>query len=185
MKINVKRFHQIGLKVQLRWSQVWQHFAVEVATYGVAACFELMDVPNRGDASADGDKCFCDYSSCWVFGTLCGKDCTRHYSAAVSAVAPCAALKSALCSKAFHKHRTDGKRSMAEARTIGLTRFLRYHHCLIHDLRVLFLSNTPPQFEFDQRIFELNFHTVFECEFLVDEEVGETAPGNKRKIIII
>lgn len=119
---------------------------MEVATDDETACFVLMDGPNRGDASDGDDKCFCDYSSCSVFGTLCGRDCTRHYSAAANAVAPCAVLKLALCSKAFRKHRIDGKRSMAVATTVDSTRFLHYRHSLIHDFRFLFLSNTPPQF---------------------------------------
>jgi hypothetical protein len=122
---------------QLICSQVWQRFAVEVATYGVAACFELMDDPNIDDASDDGDKCFCDYSSYSACETLCDINCKRHYSAVVSAAAPCDALVLASYSKAFHTHRTGGMRSMAEATITGLIRFL-LRHCLIRDFQFLF-----------------------------------------------
>lgn len=182
MKINVKDlfFH----RAPFRWSQVWQSFAVEVATDDEAACFELMDGPNKGDASDDDDKCFCDYSSYSVYGTLCDINCTLHYSAAVSAVVPCGALMSALYSKAFRKHRIDGKRSMAEATTVDSTRFLRCRHCLIHDFQFLF--RFQPQIWISVKNlfvrfihFGSNFHTIFESRF--GDEVGETAPGNKRK----
>lgn len=64
---------------------------MEVATYDGAACFELMDVPNRDDAFDDGDKCFCDYSSYSRCGKLCGTNCKRHCSVVANAAVPCGA----------------------------------------------------------------------------------------------
>lgn len=119
---------------------------MEVATNDAAACFALMDVPNRDDASDDGDKCFCDYSSYSACERLCDTDYKRHCSAAASAAVPCGALMSASCSKVFRKHRSGDMRSMAEVTTIDSTRFLRFRHCLIHDFR--FLSDCPKQFNF-------------------------------------
>lgn len=136
MKINIKRF--MIILIDPLSSQVWQRFAVEVATDGVAAYFELTDDPNRDDAFDDGDKCFCDYSSYSACERLCDINCKRHYSAAVNVAAPCDALKSASCSKAFHTHRTGDRRSMAEAKTVDSTRSLLDRHCLIHDFRFLF-----------------------------------------------
>lgn len=179
MKINIKRISFIENQPNcFTWSQVCQHFAVEVATDDEAACFELLDDPNTDDASGDDDKCFCDYSSYSRCERLCDINCKRHYWAVVNAAVPCVALTSASCSKAFRTHRTDGMRSMAEATIIDSIRFLRYRHCQIRDFQFLYPIPTP-NFSFCQwKSFQSNFHIIL-IEFW--RRVGETAPGNKRK----
>lgn len=153
-------YHRID---PFRRSQAWQSFAVEVATNDVAACFGLMDVPNRDDASDDDDKCFCDYSSYSACERLCDTNCKRHCSAVEGAAAPCDALVSASCSRAFRKRRIGGMQSRAEATTIDSIRSLRYRHCPIHDFRFLFIRFQPTIFICQEtiQIFRIKIRTIF------------------------
>lgn len=184
MKINIKNSFSHNDPRVFTWSQVWQRFAVEVATNDVAACFELLDGPNRDDAFGAGDKCFCDYSSCSKCERLCDTSCRRHCSAVVNAAVPCDALESASCSKAFRTRRSGGRRSMVEAGTIDSTRSLQHRHCLIHDFRFLFPFPTPQQCFFNCQWNDSFFSDQIDShEFIFElwRRVGETAPGNKRK----
>lgn len=140
---------------------------MEVVTYDVVADSELMGGPNRDGAFGVDDKCSCDYSSYSVCERLCDTNCTRHYSAVVNAAVPCDVLMSASYSKAFHIHRTDGMRSMAEVTIIGSIRFLLHHHCLIYDFQFLFRFQPPIRISRSKR-----FERIFDSRF-GDESVKQ------------